>query len=105
VLAERAPDWALRAISLQLHAVIDFAPFVAGAAAWMGSRDGRRNTRELVAVTPAFRWRGDLAALAAATGWAEAAYLGCVAATAPPPTSPPARPAYAAVAVGRGAAF
>ena len=28
----------------QGHALIDFAPFVAGVAAWMGSRDGRRGT-------------------------------------------------------------
>ena len=32
----------------QGHSLIDFAPFVAGVAAWMGSRDGRRGLTDLV---------------------------------------------------------
>jgi hypothetical protein len=45
------PYWDLRAIAIESHAVLDFAPFVTGAAAWMGSRDGRRHTAELVGTT------------------------------------------------------
>jgi hypothetical protein len=54
---------------------LDFAPFVAGAAAWIGSRDGRRRTADLVtgAVWP--RWAAQLAAWAAAAIWAVGAYL------------------------------
>jgi hypothetical protein len=74
------PYWDLRAMTVQLHAVADFGPFVAGAGAWTGSRDGRRHATELVAVTAVPRWAGLLATWAAATCWAEAAYMGCVAA-------------------------
>lgn len=56
----------------------DFAPFIAGAAAWMGSRDGRRGVADQVAVTTLPRWAGRLAVWAATTGWALFAYLGCV---------------------------
>ena len=38
------PFWLLRTFwnMGQGHTIIDFGPFVAGVAAWMGSRDGRR---------------------------------------------------------------
>ena len=35
----------------QGHTIIDFGPFVAGVAAWMGSRDGRRRTADLMTAT------------------------------------------------------
>ena len=35
----------------QGHTIVDFGPFVAGVAAWMGSRDGRRGTADLVTAT------------------------------------------------------
>jgi hypothetical protein len=54
---------------------MDFAPFVAGAAAWIGSRDGRRRTADLVAVAVWPRWAAQLAAWAAAAIWAVGAYL------------------------------
>jgi hypothetical protein len=72
------PYWDLRAVAIQSHAVLDFAPFVAGAGAWMGSRDGRRHTIELVGTTAVPRWAALLTTWTAATCCAEAAYLACV---------------------------
>ena len=71
------PLWSAQtAITIgQGHTLIDFGPFVAGAAAWMGSRDGRRNTTDLVAVTARSRWAGQLVTWVATTCWALAAYL------------------------------
>jgi len=59
----------------QGHTIIDFGPFVAGMAAWIGSRDGRRGTGDLVTATACPRWVAQLAAWAAAAIWAVAAYL------------------------------
>jgi hypothetical protein len=59
----------------QGHTIIDFGPFVAGMAAWIGSRDGRRGTADLVTATACPRWAAQLAAWAAAAIWAVAAYL------------------------------
>jgi hypothetical protein len=59
----------------QGRAILDFAPFVAGVAAWMGSRDGRRRTTDLVAGAVRPRWAGQLATWAAAAIWAVGAYL------------------------------
>jgi hypothetical protein len=73
------PLWNLRAANLQSGALAAFALPVAGAAAWMGSREGRRHTTELVTITARSRWARLLATWAATTGWAMAGYLGCVA--------------------------
>ena len=62
----------------QGHTIIDFGPFVAGVAAWMGSRDGRRGMADLVAGTARPRWVVQLAAWAATAIWAVAAYLAFV---------------------------
>jgi hypothetical protein len=59
----------------QGHTIIDFGPFVAGVAAWMGSRDGRRALADLVTATPRTRWATQLATWAATAIWAVAAYL------------------------------
>ena len=59
----------------QGHTIIDFGPFVAGVAAWMGSRDGRRGLADLVTATPRPRWAAQLATWAATAIWAVAAYL------------------------------
>jgi hypothetical protein len=59
----------------QGHTIVDFGPFVAGVAAWMGSRDGRRGLADLVTVTARPRWAAQLATWAATTIWAVAAYL------------------------------
>jgi hypothetical protein len=73
------PWWNLRGTILQQQALLAFAPPVAGAAAWMGAREGRRGTADLVGVTALPRWAGQLATWAATTCWAMVAYLGGVA--------------------------
>jgi len=71
------PYWVLRTFwnMGQGRTFMDFAPFVAGVAAWIGSRDGRRRTADLVAGAVWPRWGAQLAAWAAATIWAVGAYL------------------------------
>ncbi|HMG64358.1 MAG TPA: hypothetical protein VK599_15555, partial [Streptosporangiaceae bacterium] len=68
------PLWNLRAMGMQHSALLDFVP-VAGAAAWMASRDSRRRTADLVSVTARPRWARQLTVWAATTSWALAAYL------------------------------
>jgi hypothetical protein len=70
------PWWNLRGATLQQQALLGFAPLVAGVAAWMGSREGRRGTADLVGVAALPRWAGQLATWAATTCWAMVAYLG-----------------------------
>jgi hypothetical protein len=74
------PFWIIRTFwSMgQGHTIIDFGPFVAGVAAWMGSRDGRRGMADLVAGTARPRWVVQLAVWAATAIWAVAAYLAFV---------------------------
>jgi hypothetical protein len=74
------PFWILRTLGSmgQGHAIIDVGPFVAGVAAWMGSRDGRRGTADLVTVAARPRWAAQLATWAATAIWAVGAYLACV---------------------------
>jgi hypothetical protein len=71
------PYWVLRTFwnMGQGRTFMDFAPFVAGVAAWIGSRDGRRGTADLVAGAARPRWAAQLAAWAAAAIWAVGAYL------------------------------
>jgi hypothetical protein len=59
----------------QGHTILDFGPFVAGVAAWMGSRDGRRGLADLVTATARARWTTQLATWAATAIWAVVAYL------------------------------
>lgn len=59
----------------QGHTIVDFGPFVAGVAAWMGSRDGRRGLADLVTATTRARWAVQLVTWAATAIWAVAAYL------------------------------
>jgi hypothetical protein len=74
------PFWMLRTFwnMGQGHTIIDFGPFVAGVAAWMGSRDGRRGMADLVAGTVRPRWLAQLATWGATAIWAVAAYLAFV---------------------------
>jgi len=72
------PLWNVRAMSMQTSVVTVFAPALVGAAAWMASREARRGMTDLVACTARPRWGRQLAVWAATTGWALAAYLGCV---------------------------
>jgi hypothetical protein len=71
------PLWALRTFwnMGQGHTIIDFGPFVAGVAAWMGSRDARRGTADLVTATARPRFAAQLATWAATAIWAVGAYL------------------------------
>src|SRR5438270_10564369 len=73
------PLWNLRAAGVQLSAVVAFASPVAGAAAWMGSRESRRRTTDLVDITARPRPVRLLATWAATTCWALVAYLACLA--------------------------
>jgi len=74
------PLWNPRAAILQSGALLAFVCPVTGAAAWMGSRDARRHTADLVTITARPRWARQLAIWAATTCWAVLGYLGCVAA-------------------------
>ncbi len=74
------PLWSPRASSLQSGTVAVFTAPVAGAAAWMGSREARRHVTDLVTVTARPGWARQLATWAATAGWALAGYLVCLAA-------------------------
>jgi len=74
------PLWSPRADSLQTGVVIVFTAPVAGAAAWMGSREARRHVTDLVSVTARPRWARQLASWAATAVWAIVGYLVCLAA-------------------------
>jgi hypothetical protein len=74
------PLWSQRAASMQVGALLAFACPVAGAAAWMGSREARRHTVDLVTITARPRWARQLTTWAATACWAIVGYLGCVAA-------------------------
>ncbi|MFB9452003.1 hypothetical protein Dvina_18655 [Dactylosporangium vinaceum] len=69
------PYWALRGIVMQKHILLDFVPLLAGVAAWVGSRDGRRGTGELITATSRPRWIAQCAAWTATTGWGVLAYV------------------------------
>jgi hypothetical protein len=77
IAATLPPLWETRLFYIlgQGHALLDFAPFVAGVAAWMGSRDGRRGMGDLVTATVRPRWEAQLATWAATVVWAVGAYL------------------------------
>jgi hypothetical protein len=73
------PMWNLRAMTLQNRLLFDLMVPATGAAAWMGSREGRRSITEVVAGTARPRWSRQLATWAATTAWAEVGCLACVA--------------------------
>jgi len=73
------PMWNLRAMTLQNRLLFDLMVPATGAAAWMGSREGRRSITELVAGTARPHWSRQLATWAATTAWAEVGCLACVA--------------------------
>src|ERR1700735_2329959 len=74
------PFWILRTFwnMGQGHTIIDFGPFVAGVAAWMGSRDGRRGLADLMTATARPRWAAQLTTWSATAIWAVGAYLALV---------------------------
>jgi hypothetical protein len=69
------PLWDLRASVVVNKLLPDFVAFVAGVAAWMGSRDSRRHTADLVTATPRPRWAAWLVTWAATACWAIILYL------------------------------
>jgi hypothetical protein len=73
------PFWNIRSAMVQSRAMLVFAPLLAGAGAWVGSRDGRRGLVDLIGVTAVPRWAGQVVTWAAATIWAELLYLAGVA--------------------------
>jgi hypothetical protein len=73
------PVWALRASVIGDHMVFAFSAFAGGLAAWAGSREGRRKTRDLVASTPRAAWARLSATLAATLCWLLLAFLAGVA--------------------------
>jgi hypothetical protein len=83
IAATLPPLWAERLFYVfgQGHMLIDFAPFVAGVAAWMGSRDGRRGLADLLATGARPRFAVQFATWAATTIWAVGGYLVFMAAT------------------------
>src|SRR5258708_35307967 len=70
--------WNLRAMTMQHGVLLDFASPVVGAAAWMGSREGRRHLTDLIGTVSRPRWTAQLATWAAVTCWALVAYCCCV---------------------------
>lgn len=77
IAAALPPLWPVRLYYIlgQGHALVDFAPIVAGVAAWMGSRDGRRGMGDLVTATVRPRWEAQLVTWAATVIWAVGAYV------------------------------
>jgi hypothetical protein len=77
IAATLPPLWNLRTFYIlgQGHSLIDFAPFVAGVAAWMGSRDGRRGLTDLVTTSARSRFSAQFATWAATAIWAVGSYL------------------------------
>jgi hypothetical protein len=69
------PLWDLRASVVVNKLLPDFVAFVAGVAAWMGSRDSRRHTADLVVATARPRWAAWLVTWAATAIWAVILYL------------------------------
>jgi hypothetical protein len=71
------PTWSAQtAITMgQGHPLIDFGPIVAGAGAWMGSREGRRDVAELASISARSRWAGQLVTWLATICWTLAGYL------------------------------
>jgi hypothetical protein len=83
IAATMPPLWAERLFYIfgQGHSLIDFAPFVAGVAAWVGSRDGRRGLTDLLTTSARPRFAAQFATWAATAIWAVGAYLAFMAAT------------------------
>jgi hypothetical protein len=73
------PVWTARASVIANQMLFEFSAFAGGLAAWTGSREGRRKTRELMASTPRAVWARLSAALAGTLCWLLLAFLAGVA--------------------------
>ena len=74
------PNWTVHASAITNNLAWDFAPFAAGLGAWVASREGRRNTGDLLATTVRPAWARQAAALGATLFWLLLAFLAAVAA-------------------------
>jgi hypothetical protein len=63
------PIWTVHASAITNNLAWDFAPFAAGLGAWVASREGRRNTGDLLATTVRPAWARQAAALGATLFW------------------------------------
>jgi hypothetical protein len=73
------PVWTVRAAAIPDDMLVEFTVFAAGLAAWAGSREGRRKTRDLIATTPRAVWARLSATLAGTLCWLLLAFLAGVA--------------------------
>jgi len=73
------PVWTLRASVITDHMLFEFSAFAGGLAAWVGSREGRRKTIDLVAATPRAAWARLSVTLAGTLSWLLLAFLAGVA--------------------------
>jgi hypothetical protein len=71
--------WTVRASVITNHMLFDFSAFGCGLSAWVGSREGRRKTTDLVATTARPPWTRQAAALAGTMSWLVLAFLAGVA--------------------------
>jgi hypothetical protein len=73
------PVWDIRASLVLDKMLFDFGAFAGGLSAWAGSREGRRQTRDMVAATARPVWMRQAAALAGPLFWVLLAFLAGVA--------------------------
>ena len=64
-----APVWTVRSSVIISNMILDFGPFAAGLAAWVASREGRRNVGDLLATTVRPAWVRQAAALGGTLFW------------------------------------
>jgi hypothetical protein len=74
------PVWTVRSYVITTNMIEDFGPFAAGLAAWVASREGRRKTGDLVAMTVRPAWARQAYALGATLFWLLLTYLAGLAA-------------------------
>jgi len=75
-----APIWTVRSSVINTNMIEDFGPFAAGLAAWVGSREGRRRTGDLLTTTVRPAWVRHAAALGGTLFWLLLTFLLAVAA-------------------------
>jgi hypothetical protein len=73
------PIWSVRASVITTSMIAEFGPLGAGLAAWVASREGRRNTGDLLETTVRPAWARQAATLAATLFWLLFAFLAGVA--------------------------
>jgi hypothetical protein len=75
-----AAVWTVRSSVITSHMITDWGPFAAGLAAWVASREGRRNTGDLLSTTVRPAWARQAAALGGTLFWLLLTFLVGVAA-------------------------